>query len=250
VRVEGEVNRPGNYYVPAGTPLGDVLARAGGLTPRAYVYGTRYERVSEQRAQAEAFEQAIQQLQIALEAAPLTAGEFGNADARAQQQRAAGLATLERLRAIRPDGRIVLGLTPESQALPGDFVLENNDRIVVPPRTSTVGVFGAVYRPASFVIGGVGSTGGPRRGERVADYVERAGGALRAADRGQIFLVRASGDVVTRRRGAMRTRVLPGDVVFVPIKTQASTVWAKIRDISTVAFQFGIAAATTVALTR
>lgn len=242
VRIEGEVNAPGNYYVPANTPLADVLARAGGLTSRAYVYGTRYERTSEKRAQGEAFDQAIQQLQIALEAAPLTASAFGNTGDPAAQ-RASGLATLERLRAIRPDGRIVLPLTPATTALPGDFVLENNDRIVVPPRPVTVGVFGAVYRPASFVIDGA-------QGERVADYVERAGGALRAGDRGQIFLVRANGDVITRRRGVMRTRVLPGDVVFVPIKTQTSSIWAKIRDISTVAFQFGITAATVVALTR
>jgi protein involved in polysaccharide export with SLBB domain len=242
VRIEGEVNAPGNYYVPANTPLSEVLARAGGLTSRAYVYGTRYERVSEQRAQTEAFEQAIQQLQIALEAAPLSASALG-ATGDPAQQRAAGLATLERLRTIRPDGRIVLGLTPQTTALPGNFTIENNDRIVVPAQPVTVGVFGAVYRPASFVIGA-----GP--GERVADYVERAGGALRAADKGQIFVVRANGDVLTRKRGAMSARVLPGDVIFVPIRTQTSSIWAKIRDISTIAFQFGISAATVVALTQ
>ena len=242
VRIEGEVNAPGNYYVPANTPLSEVLARAGGLTSRAYVYGTRYERVSEQRAQGEAFEQAIQQLEISLEASPLTADSAINTGDLAAQ-RASGRAVLERLRAIKPDGRLVLDITPETVALPGEFLLENNDRIVVPPRPITVGVFGAVYRPASFVLSDT-------RGDRVEDYVERAGGALRAADRKEIFVVRANGDVVSRRRGALKARVLPGDVVFVPIKTQASSVWAKIRDISTIAFQFGIAAATVVALTR
>jgi polysaccharide export outer membrane protein len=242
VRIEGEVNAPGNYYVPANTPLSEVLARAGGLTSRAYVYGTRYERVSEQRAQGEAFDQAIQQLEISLEASPLTADSAINTGDLAAQ-RASGRAVLERLRAIKPDGRLVLDITPETVALPGEFLLENNDRIVVPPRPITVGVFGAVYRPASFVLSDA-------RGNRVEDYVERAGGALRAADRKEIFVVRANGDVVSRRRGAMKAQVLPGDVVFVPIKTQASSVWSKIRDISTIAFQFGIAAATVVALTR
>lgn len=244
VRVEGEVNAPGNYYVPPNTPLADVLARAGGLTARAYVYGTRYERQSERRAQGEAFDQAIQQMQIALEAAPLTASEFGNAATDPAAARASGMATLERLRAVRPDGRIVLGLTPQTTTLPGDFMVENNDRIVVPPRPATIGVFGAVYRPASFVI----NSGDGGRRERVSDYVERAGGALRAADRGQIFVVRANGDVLTKRTGAMRAQVLPGDVIFVPIKTQNTSIWAKIRDISTVAFQLGISAATLVAL--
>ena len=46
VRIEGEVNRPGNYFVPPNTPLETVIEMAGGLTPRAYVYGTRFFRES------------------------------------------------------------------------------------------------------------------------------------------------------------------------------------------------------------
>ena len=242
VRIEGEVGQPGNYYVPPNTPLSTVLALAGGLTERAYVYGSRFERASEARAQREAFEQALQQLRIAVEAAPLTRSDLG-ATGDPAQQRASALATIDRLRDETPSGRIVLNLTPASTNLPGEFLLENNDRIIVPPRPVTIGVFGAVYRPASFVIGGA-------RNEHVADYIERAGGPLRAADRGQIFLVRANGDIVTRRRGALGTRVLPGDVVFVPIRTQPSSLWAKVRDIATITAQLGISAATVVALSK
>jgi protein involved in polysaccharide export with SLBB domain len=34
VRLEGEVNHPGNYFVAPGTPLSQVLEQAGGLTSR------------------------------------------------------------------------------------------------------------------------------------------------------------------------------------------------------------------------
>ncbi len=244
VRIEGEVNAPGTYYMPAGTPLDQVLARAGGLTSRAFVYGTRFERTSVRRQQREAFEEAIDQLEITLAASPLTADPSTDPASRAAQA-AGARAVLERLREAEPDGRVVLDLGSTAIGLPGDFVLENNDRILVPPRPVTVGVFGAVYRPASFLL---------REGEakplRVRDYVERAGGALRSADRRDIFVVRASGDVLSRRRGAMDARVLPGDVIFVPVKTQSTSIWAKIRDISTLVFGLGLSAASIAAISR
>lgn len=242
VRIEGEVNRPGSYYLPANTPLSEVLAKAGGLTARAFVYGTRFERSSVRRQQRESFDEAIQQLEITLAAAPLTADQSADVATRTAQE-AGSRAVLERLRKAEPDGRVVLGLPLEANTLPGDLVLENNDRFVIPPRPTTIGVFGAVYRPASFVLG-------EGRPLRVVDYVERAGGTIRAADRRNIFVVRASGDVVSSRRGALRARVQPGDVVFVPVKTQSTSVWAKIRDISTVLFQFGITAATVAAVSQ
>jgi hypothetical protein len=84
----------------------------------------------------------------------------------------------------------------------------------------------------------------------VKDYVEKAGGTLRAADRANTFVVRANGEVLSRKRGALRARVLPGDIVFVPIKTQANNIWARIKDITQIVFQLGLSAATIVAVTK
>lgn len=240
VRIEGEVNRPGNYFVAPNTPLSTVLEQAGGLTARAFVYGTRFSRESVRAQQRESFQEAIEQLETTLAAAPLTGDRTIDAGERAAQI-AAARATLDRLRQAEPDGRVVLDLPVTASLLPGDLPLENNDRIVIPPRATTVGVFGAVYRPASFLLG-------PGEPPRVRDFVERAGGPLRAADRGSIFVVRANGAVLTRRRGALSARVLPGDVVFVPVKTQSSSLLAKIRDISTIIFQLGVSAAALAAI--
>jgi protein involved in polysaccharide export with SLBB domain len=128
-------------------------------------------------------------------------------------------------------------ISPAANTLPGNILLENNDTIYVPPRLTTVGVFGAVYRPASFLL----NEGRP---PRVRDYIDRAGGVLRAADQREIFVVRANGEVLSRRRGALNAYVLPGDVIFVPIKTQSGSFWTKLRDISTTLFQVGLSAAT------
>jgi polysaccharide biosynthesis/export protein len=236
VRVEGEVNRPGNYYLAPNTPMSQVVALAGGLTPRAFAYGTRLQRVSVRAQQRESYLEAIKQLELTLAAAPLTADQSVAAAERSTQLEGAKQ-VLQRLREAEPDGRVVMAIEPSALTLPEDILLENNDRIFVPARASTVGVFGAVYRPASFLID-------YKRPLRVRDYIDRAGGSLRAADTRGIFVVRANGEVLPSRRGAMSAHVYPGDVIFVPVKTQAGSFWTKLGQISTVLFQAGLSAAT------
>lgn len=242
VRIEGEVGKPGNYFVPPDTPLGEVMARAGGLTRRAYAFGTQLIRQSVRAQQRASFLEAVDQLEVSLAAAPLTSSGIANADERAAQL-ASARAVLDRLRRAEPDGRVVLSLPPEASALPANVILENNDRIVVPLRATTVGVFGAVYRPASFLIE-------DGRTLRIEDYVTRAGGPLRAGDRGQIFVVHANGEVLPKHRGALKARALPGDVVFVPVRTSSNSLFAKIRDFAAVVFQFGLSAFAVSAISR
>jgi protein involved in polysaccharide export with SLBB domain len=236
VRVEGEVHRPGNYYVAPNTPMATVMELAGGLTSRSYAYGTKLTRQSVRIQQKESFEEAIKQLELTIASAPLTSDRPTEARQR-EMELASARQVLERLKMAEPDGRVVLDINPASTSLPAEILLENNDAINVPARASTVGVFGAVYRPASFLVDGGG------RPLRVKNYVDRAGGTLRAADRGGIFVVRANGSVVSGARGAMNTTVLPGDVVFVPVKTQASSFWTRLRDLGTLLFQVGVGAA-------
>lgn len=243
VRIEGEVNRPGIYYVAPNTPASEILARAGGLTSRAYPFGTRFTRQSVKLQQQESFREALRQLELTLAAAPLTANSSISESER-NSQLAGARAVLERLRDAQPDGRVVLQLAPNATSISGSILMENNDAIYVPPRPTTVGVFGAIYRPASFLVTDGATT------LKVKDYIEKAGGTLRAADRGNIFLVRANGEVLSRKRGALSARVLPGDIIFVPVRTQGSSFWSKFKDISQTLFQLGLSAATVVAVTQ
>ncbi len=241
VRVEGEVARPGNYLLKPGTTLDKVLEQAGGLTATAFPYGTRLERLSVRLQQRAGFKEAVEQFELALAATPLTSNGLNSEDQ--NRALASAKAVIERLRNAEPDGRLVLDVKPNASSLPGQIVLENSDRILVPPRPSAVGVFGAVFRPASFLI---------NPGERlmVGDYLRRAGGGLRSADMRRMFVVRANGDVLTRQTGALEAPALPGDVIFIPVKTQNNNLLAKIRDISTIIFQLGITTAALVALSR
>ena len=236
VRVEGEVNRPGNYYVAPNTPMSQIMDLAGGLTPRAFAFGTRLTRQSVRIQQRESFAEAIKQLEFTLVSAPLTA-DPSSVPGQREMELSSARQVLDRLRTAEPDGRVVMPIAPSATALPANVLLENNDSINVPVRASTVGVFGAVYRPASFLLDE------QRRPLRVKDYIDRAGGPLRAADRSGIFVVRANGDVLPRSKGALNAAVLPGDVIFVPVKTQSSSFWTRLRDLSTILFQLGVGGA-------
>ena len=240
VTIEGEVGKPGHYYLPAGASLDDALRLAGGLTPQAYVYGAEFDRMSVREQQRQGLAQALDEVELSVTTAPLrsSASDLGDNSNRATQI-AAAQSYIQRLRQQQPQGRVVLDLAPDATALPAGLPLENDDRLYVPPRPSTASVFGAVYRPGSFLVSGR---------TKVGDFIERAGGAQRVADRGDIFVVRASGEVLTRRKGALNATALPGDVVFVPVKTQSTSVWAKIRDVASIVLGLGVTAATINAL--
>ena len=51
VRIEGEITMAGAYTLLPGETLRQVVERAGGLTPKAYLYGAQFTRESTRRVQ-------------------------------------------------------------------------------------------------------------------------------------------------------------------------------------------------------
>ena len=49
VRIEGEVNYPGTYYINSGETLGDLVKRAGGFKDTAFSIGTQFNRGTEKK---------------------------------------------------------------------------------------------------------------------------------------------------------------------------------------------------------
>jgi len=235
--IEGEVDHPGRYYLPPGSSLADLLAKARGMTSGAFVFGTEFDRESVRRQQQASFERAIDDLEVTAAAAPLTALS-GSAESAAagQARQQASVAVIARLKERKPDGRLVFNLTYGSSTLPADMKLEDNDRIYIPPQPKTVGVFGAVYQPGSFLFASA---------KHLSDYLKLAGGPQRYADRGAVFVVRANGAVISSRQasGFGRLPALPGDVIFMPVRSTPGT-YERVKDIATVVYQFGVGVAT------
>jgi protein involved in polysaccharide export with SLBB domain len=243
VRVEGEVLRPGDYVLPAASTIADAIKAAGGLTPAAYVYGTEFSRESVRLTQQDNYERALRDLETEFARQgtqrAITADEAAAATARS----AANSRLVERLRTVKPTGRIVLQLAPNSIDLP-PLALENGDRLFIPPRPTTVGVFGSVFNGGSYLFSG----------ERpIEDYLRLAGGPTRGADQGSAFVIRANGIVVSnlqsnagwwqRQAGLNGLKAEPGDTIFVPEEINKTTFLQSAKDWTQVLSQFALGAA-------
>ena len=246
VRIEGEIKKAGIYSVLPGETLHDVVLRAGGLTPHAYLFGAQFTRESTKKEQQRRYSEFLDQVESDIDrnsaalASRVAPGEQGGS---VQTAIAGERAQVARLRRTGATGRIVLDVEPNSQgvdAIPG-LPLENGDRLFVPSIPSTVNVVGMVYNQATFLYGS---------DLRLVDYLQDAGGPLRFADRGRVFVIRADGSVVSRE---MRSRLFsssfdslrmyPGDTLVMPGNVAKTTLLRSLLDWSQVISNFGLGAA-------
>jgi protein involved in polysaccharide export with SLBB domain len=247
VRLEGEFVAPGVYSVLPGETLRGLLRRAGGFTPEAYLYASEFTRQSTRRIEEQRLQEYADQLeaQISSVTASNTARALSSADqTAATASEADARAAVARLRRVIPSGRIVLDLTPNSmgvEALP-DLALEDGDRFVVPRVPSSITVEGQVYNANAFVYA-------PH--SRMMDYLRRAGGPDREADKKREFILRADGSVVSQQYSDVkRAPVFPGDTLVVPPVIDRRAFFQRVVDIASIVTNFGFSAATLYLLGR
>ena len=221
VTLDGEFIHSGVYSVKPDETLKELVERAGGISPKAYLYGSEFTRESVRVAQQVRIDEYVQNLSMRIQrsnlalAAAATSQDVANTASAQSSQRDLVAA----LRQIRATGRIVLTLKPDSAgtgSLP-DMTMENGDRFVIPSVPAIVDVIGAVYNQNSFLF---------VKGRRVGAYLQQAGGPSRDADRKHAFIIRANGDIVSYEAGKtvwgnefLNLRLNPGDSIVVPEKT-------------------------------
>ena len=245
VRIEGEVQRPGTFILPPESTIADALKVAGGLTTAAYLFGTEFNRESVRLSQQANYERALRDIELELSRKTTAAVARTAEETAAQsQQQLVSERLLSRLRESRPSGRVVVQLPTGSTELP-NLSLEDGDRLFVPARPSTVGVFGSVFNAGSYLYDG---------SKRVDDYLRLAGSPTRGADRTSIFVVRANGSVISAQQneggwfGVGGTRIndltaLPGDTIFVPEETNKTSFVQSAKDWTQVLYQIGLGVA-------
>jgi protein involved in polysaccharide export with SLBB domain len=245
VRLEGEIVKAGVYSVAPGETLRSIVERAGGLTPKAYLYGSEFTRVSTQALEQQRLDEYANRLAHLMQRNAISALE--NQTGRNSSQSAllaANQGLASRLRQARASGRIVLNLSPFSHSvsdLPG-MILEDGDRLVIPSRPSTVQVIGAVFNQNAFLC---------ENSARVGRYLRLAGGPAREADRHQIFVLRADGSVVHRGDGDSilgsssldNLRLYPGDTIVVPEKVVKPSGFRSIADWTEIMSQLSLSSA-------
>lgn len=252
VRVEGEVRRPGVYQMRWGETLPDLLEKAGGLTADAYVFGASFHREMVRQSQFRNLDQLVRQLEAqsnsslsSMAANSNLAGDAGQAASlklQLETERVAQQRALERLRRLKPNGRLMLGM--DADASPSSLPrlrLENMDKLTVPAKPDFVTILGSVNIESALIY---------QAGATVKDYLRQAG-ATSGADLDELFILRADGSVTSDRSSrfssVMSARVLPGDIIVLPEKTNHETAWSSFvkgaKDVSQIFFQFGLGAA-------
>ena len=248
VRLEGEFSHAGVYSVKPGETLRELVIRAGGLTPQAYLYGSQFSRESTRREQQQRLDEYVSALSYQIE---ISASNKASSVVSPQEAATVGASVasqrelVNRLRQLRATGRIVLHIDPvksDLNSLP-NIPLEDGDRFIVPPIPSTVGIVGAVYDPNSFIY---------IEHKHAGDYLQTAGGPNRDADKKQIFIIRADGSVVSRQYLAHTLwtgdrfeseAIYPGDTIVVPEHLNKTTLLRGLTDWSAVFSQFGLGVA-------
>jgi len=254
VRIEGEVNTPGVYQMTAGDTLQSLLAKAGGSTSNAYLFGTGFYREEVRKEQQQNLQRAADRLENQVRSEQ--SAQMANAAAKSPTDAAAATAQFEaqrriaeeriaRFRRMQSTGRIAFGLEPSERSfarLP-QVTLQNGDRLVIPAKPAFVHVFGSVNVEASPLW---------RPNSRVKDYLKLAG-TTSDADVDNTFVLRVDGTVVSAdsqgwlfgKIGGME--VMPGDTIVVPEKFDKTTAWSRFtqgaREWTQILANFGLGAA-------
>ncbi len=243
VRLEGEFASAGTYSVRPGEDLESLVQRAGGLTTKAYLYGSSFLRDSARVFQQQRLNEYISSLSTDMEreaAVRAASSSTGILDPNALNEQRSLIAQLRQLRAT---GRVVLEFRPTSfgvDAIPR-IPLENGDVFRIPSKPNTVSVVGAVYGQNVFLFD-------VKR--RVEDYVALAGKPNRVADRKHAFIIRADGSIFSRERtqGVLSNNfdsssIYPGDAIVIPEKLIKPSALRNALDYSQILSSFGLAAA-------
>ena len=251
VKIEGEVKNPGIYQASPGDTLSAILKRAGGLTPDAYLFGAFFNREEVRKTQLENLTKLLNRLESESSAslAQISQSAGASSDAAVLQakivaaQQTQKLA-VERLKNLRPEGRVALGITPDIdnnlEDLPS-LHLQNNDRLIIPSKPDFVYVYGSINTDSALLF---------KKGRTVAEYLSTAGVGT-GADRDSVILLRADGTALTSNGSwvnkVMSAEVLPGDSIVVPEKLDRESVWSSVfrntRDVTQIFYQLGLGAA-------
>jgi len=219
------VRFPGKYPIHRGETLSSVLMRAGGFTDLAFVEGSIYIREELKQRERDQVDLLANRLQSDLTSLSLevvsssTISGNANGAAGGAQALAIGQQLMTQLRQLKPVGRLVIDLNHVMAArpgTPGDVLVRDGDRLLVPKQTQEITILGEVQSPTSHVF---------QAGLTRDDYIAKSGGVTQKADKKRIYVVHANGDVVSGGRSGwfrrtQSTEIHPGDTIIVPLDTE------------------------------
>ncbi|WP_157439780.1 SLBB domain-containing protein [Terracidiphilus gabretensis] len=245
ILIEGEVSHPGSYGFQQGEHLSDVLRRAGGFRETAYPEGAVLTRPEVAALEDKSRDELIRQIEASSTAAQMSRVSDSNQGASLQLIQQQQNQMIARLRSQPASGRLVIQLSSSVESWAGtaaDIEVRTGDVLHIPKRPGFVLMSGQVYNPSAITF---------QPGSTAGWYLRLAGGPTRIADKKEIFIIRANGEVVGRGsgHGVLSTRLNAGDTIVVPQKIIGPSVtWRNLLGSAQVVSSLAIAAAVAVGL--
>nr|WP_068893233.1 SLBB domain-containing protein [Pedobacter panaciterrae] len=206
VKVEGEVLYPGTYTITKKDErISDIVKRAGGLSPLAYVEGASLKRTGGAEARAiDSLERRKEEKEKLMNLQRL------------KQSGAKDTTSLEKdLQVLRSD---LVGIDLErilkKPLSRNDLIVEDGDVIRVPKELQTIRVTGEVLKPNSIVY---------IKGRSFKGYVDGAGGFSYNAYKRGAYIVYSNGSVAAAKKFLFFNnypQVKPGAEIFVPKRAE------------------------------
>jgi len=239
VTVEGEVKFPGVYLIQKGETLANVIQRAGGLTEDAFAAGTVFTRKSIaalETLRAREFAQSIVR--------DFAASQLTKEEKQIDIDEITSVA--DKLDEFVGAGRLLVDV---DAALAGDRLanirLEDSDKLIVPPRTSTVTVVGEIRRPGTHSF---------QQDLDLNDYIGLSAGMTARADDKELYIVKSDGSVLRQKSSWVRftadAALNPGDTIVVPIDSDYTNNIKLWREITQIVFNSTAGLASIAAATR
>jgi polysaccharide export outer membrane protein len=230
VLIEGEVNRPGLYVIRKGETLAQLIARAGGLTPFAYPYGTVFTRETVRESIEAGFRRTARELNNGLIALAARSGDRGI------EGLSNAIALIQVLATAETPGRLVIEADPRVLAIRPDLdtILEPGDEVRIPKRPNFVLALGDVQNPGALQF---------VEGKPANAYLRAAGGTLSTADSSRAFLVLPDGTAQPLRGGG-NIAPPPGSTIIVPKDIDPLARLTFFKDVTTIVAQLATSVAT------
>lgn len=245
VKIEGEIAVPGIYGVKPGETLRQLVARIGGLSKDAYLYGAVFSRPSIRAQQQQMLDDAVSRFEKEVEAdasAKLADVTLKDNISATQAELARNRKRVGQMRQVKALGRVAFEFSSPKVKLKDipEIALEDGDSLYVPRLPSTVSIFGAVNSASAYLY---------QPAKNVGDYVDSAGGYTRLADQQSVFVMRANGTAYgTNSTGWFSSlegyRPAPGDAIIVPEQIERGLSFTQsLKEWASILYQLGLSAA-------
>ena len=226
ITLTGEVTHPGIYPISAGERLTSVIKKAGGFTQLAYLDGSIFTRNAlkklEQKRKIDALRE-LEKSELIKERAIGATQDY--------ESLKLFIDTAKRTPAL---GRMVISLQDIMDGIEDDFSLKHGDKLNIPTQPNSVTVIGEVNYSTSHLY---------KQSIDLDQYIASSGGAKKNADLEQIYIIKASGLVVTAknisssffRNDNQGATISAGDTIVVPIDTDSASsmeIWTSATQIT------------------